>query len=130
MWTISRVLWLPAVVALAQMTDLCPAPCLGQTPTTEPVAEVSKWNSPAYVEWLEKRAMLHQARQQAANVSASGAQWRHEFGDPRPRNAVRLASVWLLDYPGSVITAPGKSVIGTWAEPSFWSALENFGAVS
>src|SRR5688572_15159449 len=80
-----------------------------------------------YVRWLEERSMLHQAREQADQISGSGVQWRHPYGDPRPREAVKTASVWLLDYPGSVITRPGKSVIATWGEPELWQALEHIG---
>jgi trehalose synthase len=81
----------------------------------------------AYIRWLEERSMLYQAREQAHQISGSGVQWRHPYGDPRPREAVKTASVWLLDYPGSVITRPGKSVIATWGEPELWQALEYIG---
>lgn len=80
-----------------------------------------------YVRWLEERSMLHQAGELARGVSGSGAQWRRPYGEPRPRDAVRHASVWLLDYPGSVITRPGKSVIATWGDPQFWDALRDVG---
>src|SRR5947209_2820463 len=55
------------------------------------------------VRWLEERSMLRQARDAAATVSGRPVQWRHPYGAPRPRDAVRHASVWLLDYPGSVV---------------------------
>src|SRR3954469_23861022 len=72
--------------------------------------------------WLEERSMLRQARDAAAEVSGHGEQWRHPYGTPQPREAVRHASVWLLDYPGSVIPRPGQSVIATWADPGLWDA--------
>jgi maltose alpha-D-glucosyltransferase/alpha-amylase len=75
------------------------------------------------VAWLEERSMLHQARQASLDVSGHGVQWRHPYGEPRPRDAVERASVWLLDYPGSVVTRPGRSVIATWADPELWAAL-------
>ena len=79
------------------------------------------------IRWLEQRSMLFHAREQAQLLSGHAAQWRHPYGDPRPREAVQQASVWLLDYPGSVITQPGKSVISTWGNPELWDALEHVG---
>jgi trehalose synthase len=77
----------------------------------------------AEVRWLEQHAMLRQARDAAALVSGRPDQWRHPYGDPRPRDAVRHASAWLLDYPGSVIAPEGRSVIAAWADPALWDAL-------
>src|SRR5436305_10236872 len=77
----------------------------------------------AEVRWLEEHSMLRQARDAAAAVSGQPIQWRHRYGTPQPREAVRHASVWLLDYPGSVVTAEGRSVVATWAEPALWDAL-------
>ena len=67
--------------------------------------------------------MLSQARRQAATISGSGVQWRHPYGTPQPRQAVRQASVWLLDYGGSVIPRPGRSVLATWADPQLSVAV-------
>src|SRR3954471_23809994 len=75
------------------------------------------------VRWLEERSMLRQARDAAALVSGRPEQWRHPYGTPQPREAVRHAPVWLLDYPGSVITSKGRSVIGTWADVALWDML-------
>src|SRR5262245_41254617 len=77
----------------------------------------------AEVKWLEEHSMLRQTRDAAASVSGRPLQWRHRYGTPQPKEAVRHASVWLLDYPGSVVTAKGKSVVATWAEPALWDAL-------
>src|SRR5262249_8037082 len=52
---------------------------------------------------------------------------RHVYGRPQPRDAVRRASVWLLDYPGSVVTRPGQSVLATWGDPRLWDALREIG---
>src|SRR5262245_1741513 len=82
---------------------------------------------PAEVRWLEERSMLFQARDADAGVSGRGEQWRHRYGSPQPREAVRHASVWLLDYPGSVIPRPGASVLATWADPRFWDTLHELG---
>jgi trehalose synthase len=80
-----------------------------------------------YVRWLEERSILAEAQGQAVHVSGNSAQWRHPYGNPRPREAVKQASVWLLDYPGSVIPRPGKSVIETWADPELWQTLDTIG---
>jgi trehalose synthase len=79
------------------------------------------------VRWLEERSMLAQARAASAAVSGKPAQWQHRYGEPQPREAVKHASVWLLDYPGSVVTRPGRSVIATWADPVLWDALSDLG---
>ncbi|HTK77664.1 MAG TPA: hypothetical protein VL371_20530, partial [Gemmataceae bacterium] len=79
------------------------------------------------VRWLEEQSMLFQARDAAARVSGHGEQWRHPYGSPQPREALRHASVWLLDYPGSVIPRPGGSVLATWADPAFWDTLHDLG---
>src|SRR5688572_19577946 len=94
----------------------------GQTATKERPQQDA-----AYVRWLEERSMLFQAAQQAQLISGNAVQWRHAYGEPQPREAVKLASVWLLDYPGSVITRPGESVIATWGNPELWETLEEIG---
>jgi trehalose synthase len=91
----------------------------GAAPAGRPAAD--------YVRWLAERSMLYQARQQARTVSGSGAQWGHPYGEPRPRAIVRKASVWVLDYPGSVIPRRGRSVIATWADPELWDAFRTIG---
>jgi maltose alpha-D-glucosyltransferase/alpha-amylase len=81
----------------------------------------------ALVRWLEERSMLYQAGRAAREVSGSGVQWRHPYGQPQPAEVVRRASVWLLDYPGSVIVRPGQSVLAAWGEPALWDALHEVG---
>src|SRR5262245_48228385 len=83
--------------------------------------------SPDDVRWLEEHSMLHQSGVVAKSLSGQGAQWRHPYAKPQPREAVRRAPVWFLDYAGSVVPRPGKSVIATWAEPDLWSALRELG---
>ena len=94
------------------------APVAAQSPLPPAVEEIR---------WLEERSMLRQAATAAATVSGRPEQWRHPYGTPQPREAVRHASVWLLDYPGSVVTPKGRSVVGTWAEPGLWDALRTLG---
>jgi len=92
-----------------------------------PARAQSQEEPAAYVHWLEERSMLHQAARHARAVSGSGVQWQHPYAEPQPRQAVRRASVWLLDYPGSVIPRRGQSVTAAWAEPERWQALESLG---
>lgn len=93
----------------------------------QPATERQSKSDQEYIRWLERRSMLHQAREQARAISGRGVQWRHPYGEPQPREAVQVASVWLLDYPGSVIPRPGKSVIATWGDQQLWEALEQIG---
>jgi trehalose synthase len=87
----------------------------------------AKSDVPEYLRWLEERSMLHQARRYAAEVSGRGVAWQRPYAAPQTRDAVRRASVWLLDYPASVITRPGKSVLATWARPDLWDTLQDIG---
>lgn len=93
----------------------------------QPALEERRELDTTYIRWLEERSMLYQAGQQAREISGRGVQWRHPYGDPQPRKAVESASVWLLDYPGSVITRPKKSVVATWGEPDLWQTLHKIG---
>ncbi|HQE28984.1 MAG TPA: maltose alpha-D-glucosyltransferase [Phycisphaerae bacterium] len=85
------------------------------------------WVYPDYIDWLERRSMLYQSQRLAPMVSGRGLQWQREFAEPQPRAVVRAASVWVLGYPGSVITRPGESVIATWADPQLWQAFDEIG---
>ena len=76
---------------LAALVALAPA----QSPQSPQEAQ--------YVRWLEERSMLFQAGEQAKLISGRGVQWRHPYGEPRPLEVVRKASVWLLDYPGALV---------------------------
>jgi trehalose synthase len=89
--------------------------------------ELPKATPAAEVAWLEERSMLRQAAEVSRGVSGSGVQWRHPYGSPQPRKAVQYASVWLLDYPGSVIPKPGQSVLATWGDPRLWDTLRALG---
>jgi trehalose synthase len=80
-----------------------------------------------YINFLEQNAMLFQSDQEADKISGMGLQWHDDFSQPKPTQLVQQASVWLLYYPGSVITKQGTSVIGTWADPQFWSAAHDVG---
>jgi maltose alpha-D-glucosyltransferase/alpha-amylase len=71
--------------------------------------------------------MLFQADQEASIISGEGVQWRQHYEDPEPAQFVQKASVWLLYYPGSVITKPNQSVFGLWGDTQFWDTLQNVG---
>ena len=86
-----------------------------------------KWIEEEYIEWLEKESILYQARELLASISGNGDQWRNRYAEPQPREAVKQASVWVLGYAGSVVTRPGESVIGTWADPELWEAFQEIG---
>src|SRR4029450_1160214 len=100
---------------------------VNSTGFAQPATEQRQETARASIRWLEERSMLFQASGQAHLISGKGVQWRHAYGEPQPREAVKQASVWLLDYPGSVIARPGKSVIATWGDPQLWEALERIG---
>ncbi|MDB6091597.1 MAG: trehalose synthase [Gammaproteobacteria bacterium] len=94
------------------------------------VAAGNSWSQvpdPKYISFLEQQSMIFQSDQEADKISGMGVQWHQDFSQPKPIQLVRQASVWLLYYPGSVITKPGVSVIGTWADPQFWSAAHDVG---
>jgi trehalose synthase len=87
----------------------------------------SAQDSPEYIQFLERNSMLFQADEMDERISGMGIQWRQDFGRPEPEQLVKTASVWMLHYPGSVITRKGVSVIGEWADPQFWTVNRNVG---
>jgi trehalose synthase len=96
-------------------------------PKSPPMDTPQQWASPEYIRWLEQRSMLYQAGKLAEQVSGKGVQWRHPYGEPEPREVVARAPVWVLGYPGSVITRPGQSVLATWADPELWKVFQEIG---
>jgi trehalose synthase len=84
-------------------------------------------DSPQYIEFLEQNSMLFQADQEASNVSGMGVQWQHHYSDSEPLQLVQKASVWLLFYPGSVITQQNQSVLGLWGSTQFWDNNQSVG---
>jgi maltose alpha-D-glucosyltransferase/alpha-amylase len=107
-------------IAAAAIT-LCASAALSETSWSQ--------QAPAqdYIDFLEQNSMLFQADQVADQISGMGIQWREDFGHPEPLSLIQQASVWLLFYPGSTITKPGASVIGTWADPQFWATNHDLG---
>jgi maltose alpha-D-glucosyltransferase/alpha-amylase len=123
---LALVVWLTAPAFLRSQEVRQPARA-GTTSSSPSSADEIGAELKAYIDWLEPRSMLEQARRQAQSISGQSVQWQHDYGDPEPRTAVRRASVWLLDYPGSVITGSDESVIGAWGRPELWQALEYVG---
>jgi trehalose synthase len=81
----------------------------------------------SYINFLEQNSMLFQADQEANTISGRGVQFQHHFDNPETGQFVQTASVWLLYYPGSVITKPGQSVLGLWGADQYWSTLQAVG---
>jgi trehalose synthase len=106
------------------------APSRHPLPTRESVASPEAqrpWVAPEYIDWLERQSMLAQSGPLMRQVSGHGMQWRHEYASPQPQAVVQKASVWILGYPGSVITRPGTSVLDTWGDPALWQAFDEIG---
>ena len=80
-----------------------------------------------YVDWLRRHSMLRAARATGRNYSGSSVMWRNPFSTPRPRAAVRTASVWFTAYPLSLITRPGESYLRTLGDESLWDAFAQIG---
>ena len=92
-----------------------------------PAAQPVPVESP-YVRWLEERSMLYQVQAVARGYSGNSTQWRHPYGEPKPRAAVSRASVWFTAYPASTIAdASGASVLATLANDRLWRAFQAIG---
>ena len=84
-------------------------------------------SNPAYTSWLKKESMLSDANRLASRYSAKGSMWQNPFAKPRPREAIKYASVWYTAYPISMVTKKHESVISTMADEELWSAFEAIG---
>lgn len=80
-----------------------------------------------YLKWLESRSMLAGARRQALNYSGQGVMWRNPYARSRPRDALKLASVWYTAYPISTITSKGGSILGSLGDEAMWRAFQQIG---
>jgi trehalose synthase len=80
-----------------------------------------------YVNWLRRRSMLRSARATARHYSGTAAMWQNPFSIPRPRAAVRAASVWFTAYPLSLITRPGESYLRTLGDEALWKVFAQIG---
>ncbi|GAB3757748.1 maltose alpha-D-glucosyltransferase [Microlunatus parietis] len=84
-------------------------------------------DNPAYVAWLREESMLGDATAIAAQFSGLGSMWQNPYAHPDPRAAIDKASVWFTAYPISLITAPGRSFLGTLGDDDLWRAFEKIG---
>ena len=80
-----------------------------------------------YIERLRRQSMLQSARATARQYSGTGIMWRNPFSTPRPRAAVRTASVWFTAYPHSLITRPGESYLRTLGDEALWDVFAQIG---
>jgi trehalose synthase len=87
----------------------------------------AKGENRKYVDWLLRRSMLRSARTTARQYSGTAIMWRNPYSSPRPRAAVRAASVWFTAYPLSLITRPGESYLRTLGDEALWEAFAQIG---
>lgn len=98
------------------------SPMQGEQRSGEPMG-----TNPFYVAWLERASMLRDANLIANQFSGKGSMWQNPFANPNPANAIGTASVWFTAYPLSMITSPGRSFLGTLADPALWQTFERIG---
>ena len=80
-----------------------------------------------YLKWLESRSMLAGARKQALNYSGKAVMWRNPYAKSRPRDALKLASVWYTAYPISTITGDGDSILEALGSQTMWQSFQRIG---
>lgn len=81
----------------------------------------------AYINWLKRESMLGNANKQALKLSGTARLWQKPYAKPRPRSAVRQASVWYTAYPISAITKNKTSILHSFSTDTLWSAFEKIG---
>lgn len=80
-----------------------------------------------YIKWLVKESMLENANKQALAYSGKSKLWKKPFAKPRPRSAVKKASVWYTAYPISMITSENKSTLESLGSDDLWEVFEEIG---
>ncbi len=80
-----------------------------------------------YVRWLQSESMLHDAHRLARKYSGQSHMWHNPYARPRPRFAVKQASVWYTAYPISLITKKEANIIRSLADPALWEAFKSIG---
>ena len=98
----------------------------GQASPAEQLGEPVGSN-PAYVEWLRRQSMLHDANVIAGQFSGQGSMFQNPFANPDPRAAIQTASVWFTAYPISVMGRPGCSFLATLGDLELWEAFQRIG---
>ena len=81
----------------------------------------------SYVRYLRKESMLAQAESIAKRYSAQGSMWQRPFARPRPRSAIKMASVWFTAYCPAIVTRENESIICNLGDDNLWSAFEQIG---
>lgn len=81
----------------------------------------------AYIRWLRKSSMLGQANRLAAKYSGQAQMWQNPYARPRPRAAVKKASVWYTAYPASMVTRPKQSILAAFGEDKLWETFQEIG---
>ena len=71
-----------------------------------------------YIQWLVDQSMLRNAKLSARRYAGQSRLWQRPYAKAQPRAATAIASVWFTAYPGSIITAEGKSVLATLGDPA------------
>ncbi len=80
-----------------------------------------------YITWLLEQSMLRNAKLSARKYAGQSRLWQRPYAEARPRAATAIASVWFTAYPPSIITAEGRSVLGTLGDSALWDALASVG---
>ncbi len=80
-----------------------------------------------YISWLERESMLFGANKIAKKYSAQGSMWQRPFARPRPRTAVKMASVWYTAYAPSLVTRNGESILATLGDDKLWDSFQQIG---
>jgi trehalose synthase len=81
----------------------------------------------AYIRWLRNQSMLRTAEKQAVKYAGKATMWQNPYAKPRPRAAVKMASVWYTAYPASLIGRDNDSVLAALGSDELWQAFEDIG---
>ncbi len=98
-----------------------------KTPISERQFGAADAKNKNYIKWLERESMLSQADKIAKKYSAKGSMWQRPFARPRPRTAVKMASVWYTSYGPSIVTKDNSSILATLGDDQLWQAFEKVG---
>jgi trehalose synthase len=98
------------------------SPQHGEDRSGEPVG-----TNPFYVAWLQRSSMLHDANVISNQFSGTGGMWQNPYANPNPDSAIETAGVWFTAYPLSMMTQPGRSFLGSLADPELWRSFERIG---
>jgi trehalose synthase len=126
---------IPAVTAyeVEELLDLARPRCpRSRSPYRKPLRETEADGPPAgenkkYVAWLRRRSMLRFAQESVREYSGTPVMWRNPYSRPRPRHAIRQASVWFTAYPYALINSPGDSYLKTLGDDALWTAFAAIG---